>query len=105
MDDQNKNLIIATALSFVVILVWFVLFPPPDAETPVEGTTITETQTTEGTLATPSADVPVNAPAPATTTGTQTAPSAMEAAPRVAIETDRVSGRYRSWVAASMNWR
>ncbi|WP_299567485.1 membrane protein insertase YidC [uncultured Sulfitobacter sp.] len=92
MDDQNKNLIIATALSFVVILVWFVLFPPPDAETPVEGTTITETQTTEGTLATPSADVPVNAPAPATTTGTQTAPSALEAAPRVAIETDRVSG-------------
>ncbi len=32
MDDQNKNLILATALSFVVILVWFVLFPPPEPE-------------------------------------------------------------------------
>ena len=30
MDDQNKNLILATALSFVVILVWFVMFPPPE---------------------------------------------------------------------------
>ncbi len=32
MDDQNKNLILATALSFVVILMWFVLFPPPEPE-------------------------------------------------------------------------
>ena len=31
MDDQNKNLILATALSFLVILVWFFLFPPEDA--------------------------------------------------------------------------
>ena len=30
MDDQNKNLILATALSFLVILIWFVLFPPPE---------------------------------------------------------------------------
>ncbi|MBS1301460.1 membrane protein insertase YidC [Loktanella sp. SALINAS62] len=29
MDNQNKNLILATALSFGVILVWFLLFPPP----------------------------------------------------------------------------
>ncbi len=28
MGDQNKNLILATALSFAVILVWFLLFPP-----------------------------------------------------------------------------
>lgn len=32
MDDQNKNLILATGLSFLVILVWFILFPPPEAE-------------------------------------------------------------------------
>ncbi|WP_224813518.1 membrane protein insertase YidC [Hasllibacter sp. MH4015] len=49
MDDQNRNLILATGLSFVVILVWFLLFPPPDpiedpnalppsAETPVDVT-------------------------------------------------------------------
>ncbi len=30
MDDQNKNLLLATALSFAVILIWFVLFPPPE---------------------------------------------------------------------------
>ena len=30
MDEQNKNLILATALSFVVILAWFVLFPPEE---------------------------------------------------------------------------
>ena len=30
MDDQNKNLILATALSFLVILVWFWLFPPEE---------------------------------------------------------------------------
>ncbi len=28
MDDQNKNLILATVLSVLVILVWFILFPP-----------------------------------------------------------------------------
>ena len=33
MDEQNKNLFLATALSFVVILVWFILFPPQE---PVE---------------------------------------------------------------------
>ena len=30
MDDQNKNLILATALSFLVILTWFILFPPEE---------------------------------------------------------------------------
>ena len=37
MDDQNRNLILATALSFLVILVWFILFPPQ--EPPVEPVT------------------------------------------------------------------
>ena len=30
MDDQNKNLILASVLSFVVIIAWFILFPPPE---------------------------------------------------------------------------
>ncbi|WP_172330270.1 membrane protein insertase YidC [Mangrovicoccus sp. HB161399] len=37
MDDQNKNLILATVLSFVVLMGWFFLFPPqetPQTETP-----------------------------------------------------------------------
>ncbi|MCX7566853.1 membrane protein insertase YidC [Sulfitobacter sp. F26169L] len=90
MDDQNKNLIIATALSFVVILVWFVLFPPPEADSPIDGTTTSLTAPQEGTLATPSAELP--AATPSTSAGSETAPSAIESAPRVAIETPRVSG-------------
>jgi len=35
MDEQNKNLILATALSFLVILVWFWLFPPEEVIDPV----------------------------------------------------------------------
>ncbi len=30
MENQNKNLILATALSFLVVLGWFVLFPPEE---------------------------------------------------------------------------
>jgi YidC/Oxa1 family membrane protein insertase len=32
MDDQTKNLILASALSFGVILIWFTFFPPPEAD-------------------------------------------------------------------------
>ncbi len=43
MEDQNKNLILATVLSMMVVLVWMVFFPPPEApvapETPVAGQT------------------------------------------------------------------
>ncbi len=31
MDDQNKNLILATVLSFLVVMTWFWLFPPEEA--------------------------------------------------------------------------
>ena len=30
MDDQNKNLILATVLSFIVVIAWFLIFPPQD---------------------------------------------------------------------------
>ena len=90
MDDQNKNLIIATALSFVVILVWFVLFPPPEPETPMDSTSASLSAPAEGTLATPSADA--SSTEPAATASTETEPSAIESAPRVAIQTPRVSG-------------
>ncbi|MFQ6553431.1 membrane protein insertase YidC [Aestuariibius insulae] len=36
MDDQNKNIILASVLSFLVLMVWFVLFPP---EPPVQSDT------------------------------------------------------------------
>jgi YidC/Oxa1 family membrane protein insertase len=80
MDDQNKNLILATALSFLVILVWFVLFPPEEpAPLP----------------ATPAAETAIAPPAVATT-GAADATPADAAAPaeaaRIAIETPRLTG-------------
>ena len=37
MDDQNKNLLLATSLSFLVLLGWMLMFPPePIEEVPSE---------------------------------------------------------------------
>ncbi|MBK5932542.1 protein translocase subunit yidC [Rhodovulum imhoffii] len=85
MDDQNKNLILASALSFLVILVWFLLFPPENP-TPVEGetqsaVTSSEAPPPEVAAAPPSASAPVQAP---------NLPDAK--APRLAIETPRLKG-------------
>ncbi|MGJ8617696.1 MAG: membrane protein insertase YidC, partial [Sulfitobacter sp.] len=62
MDEQNKNLILATALSFIVILVWLFVGPKPEVSTPIDGTE----QTTEGTVddaLVPAAPVGTTAPA------------------------------------------
>ena len=48
MDDQNKNLIIASVLSFIVIVVWFLLFPPADQVQPTTPDAVT--QQVEGVL-------------------------------------------------------
>jgi YidC/Oxa1 family membrane protein insertase len=80
MDDQNKNLILATALSFLVILVWFVMFPPPE---PVVDTT------------TPAAVTATDGTAPPATDGAAVAPEAATAvpdAPRLTIDTPRLAG-------------
>ncbi|MEM9228991.1 MAG: membrane protein insertase YidC [Pseudomonadota bacterium] len=91
MDDQNKNLILATALSFLVILVWFILFPPPQPDTvaldpqtqqldPATGLTPpqtgTDTAAAPGTLVAPGA----------------TREAAVAATERVFVETPRLSG-------------
>ena len=91
MDEQNKNLILATALSFVVILVWFVLFPPPEPETlPVD----TATDLTAPTSATGEASVPQAVDTPAAQTDATASDASTEApdAPRIEIETPRLSG-------------
>lgn len=88
MDDQNKNLILATALSFGVILIWFVLFPPAEApqqdpNAPVASATAVPNAPTS---ATPVAGTTASA-------GANTAEAVETAdAPRVDIETDRLSG-------------
>ena len=88
MDDQNKNLILATALSFIVILVWFVVFPPPEpTETPNSGTTAESTTSEPTTTSTPTAegDTTVAAQSGGATT-------LSEDAPRLAIDTPTVEG-------------
>lgn len=54
MDDQNKNLILATVLSFLVILGWYTFFPPPEPEQAPE-TAISETAPAGDTALAPSA--------------------------------------------------
>ncbi|WP_108813895.1 membrane protein insertase YidC [Loktanella sp. Alg231-35] len=83
MDDQNRNLILATVLSFAVIVAWTTLFPPE--ELPVEPGTETAQVAEDPTL--PAAD-PV---APAAT-APSAAPEPAAAAPRIAIETPQFAG-------------
>ncbi len=83
MDDQNKNLILATVLSFAVIVAWTTLFPPE--ELPVDPAT--ETAQTLEDPALPASD----AVAPAAITPTD-APEAVAEAPRVPIITDELNG-------------
>ena len=82
MEEQNnKNLILAMVLSAAVMLVWFVLFPPP--EPPVQ------TATTDAVATT------TDAPATATTADTAAAQSEAEPvpeAPRLAIDTPKLEG-------------
>ena len=42
MDDQNKNLLLATGLSFAVMLAWFAIAPPQTAPPPAEAVTTAE---------------------------------------------------------------
>jgi YidC/Oxa1 family membrane protein insertase len=81
MDDQNKNLILATGLSFLVILVWFFLFPPP--EPVVDTSAPAVASATDGTTAPATADAGGVTPEAAT---------AVPDAPRLAIDTPRLAG-------------
>jgi YidC/Oxa1 family membrane protein insertase len=96
MDDQNKNLILATALSFAVILVWFLLFPPED---PAPVDTLPETSTTADVpqavipgAGVPGADTTQPAAIPGVTTPTDTRQTALQTTERVEIVTDRLGG-------------
>lgn len=86
MDDQNKNLILATALSFIVILVWFVLFPPPEP-TATDPNAVVSAQG-QAVLPTASGD---EVAGNVSNTSAQTAEPVADA-PRIAIETDRLKG-------------
>jgi YidC/Oxa1 family membrane protein insertase len=88
MDDQSRNLILATALSFLVILLWFFLFPP---EQTVPTTPTTESAQDAGTGVAPvpgqqGATPQLAAPAP------QTVEQALGQTLRVPVQTARLQG-------------
>ena len=83
MDDNNRNLILATGLSFLVMLVWFAFFAP-EPPAPLEGT-----EAAQGAVSTPAAE------AAATSAAVDQAASdeaALAEAPRLPIQTERLSG-------------
>jgi YidC/Oxa1 family membrane protein insertase len=85
MEEQNnKNLILAMVLSAAVMIVWFVLFPPP--EPPVTPATTTETSTT------PSTTTGATTATTADPAQTQTEPTAVPEAPRLNIDSTKLSG-------------
>ena len=85
MDDQNqnRNLLIASVLSFLVIVGWFFLFPPQEQVKAPDSPAGTAQQ--GQTLTPPAATVPGS--------GTETAAAAPVAeTPRVTIDTPRLTG-------------
>ncbi len=82
MEEQNnKNLILAMVLSAVVMIVWFVLFPPPEA--PVDLAAPTTVEGVSDPAATPAPD--------ASPTGTEAIAPVPEA-PRLVVDAPKVSG-------------
>ena len=96
MEDQNKNLILATVLSFLVIMVWFVMFPPPEpVQDPNAATTTQTAGQSTGQSAGQSGDTLPTPVAPAAQPGapaTAAPASTATTAPRVAIDTPRLQG-------------
>ncbi|WP_299849059.1 membrane protein insertase YidC [uncultured Roseovarius sp.] len=89
MDDQNKNLILATALSFLVIMTWFVLFPPPEQPVDPNAPATSETAETSDGVTTPTADA---TGAGATDTASEATEAAAVDAPRLQIDTPSLKG-------------
>ncbi len=89
MQDDNRNLILATALSFLVILVWFVLFPP-DAQAP---TTLEQQEVQQELLGDVTDDTPpVTGEVPAATAPAASRTEALERVERIRIETPSLTG-------------
>jgi len=83
MDDQNKNLILATVLSFAVIMAWTVLFPPEDPPVDI---------TSDATISANEAALPgTQVTAPSATAPAEAAPTDAPA-PRVQIKTAELEG-------------
>ncbi len=92
MDEQNKNLILATLLSFLVITVWLMLFPPQQPEPDLRVPNTAELST-PGEATPPLADAaPTETGAPTGGTHTDSVANALAEAPRITIETPELAG-------------
>jgi len=87
MDDQNKNLILASILSLLVIIIWTVLFPAAETDLPADTVTATTSAPAGDTALTPG-----SAGGEVSTGTTAPAEPLPESAPRVAVETPSVIG-------------
>ncbi|MFO6465547.1 membrane protein insertase YidC [Jannaschia sp. KMU-145] len=96
MDDQNKNLILATALSALVLLVWFFLFPPEQ-----QAPTVAEVDTNDGiaqpidgALTPPPASGGTLAATPGAVavTPAESREAALAATARIVVDTPRLTG-------------
>ncbi|MEM8850558.1 MAG: membrane protein insertase YidC [Pseudomonadota bacterium] len=96
MDEQNKNLILATVLSALVLLIWFVLFPPEQQAPGVTGTGLPDAaQTGNGSALTPptAQDTPIAAtPGAVVATPQETREDAIAATTRITVDTPRLTG-------------
>ena len=84
MDDQNRNLILASVLSFLVIVAWFFFFPPPE---PVQTSAVesTDASTNQQTSALPGVEKSASS-------ATGQTVSTAEDARRISIETQKLMG-------------
>ncbi|SIO52881.1 protein translocase subunit yidC [Rhodovulum sp. ES.010] len=104
MDDQGKNLLLATALSFLVILLWYAvgprMFPEWFPEPEPASVEMSETQDDAATAPAPQPDIAATPPAPASdaaASGPQAETDGAEPAagadlPRLDIDTPRLAG-------------
>ncbi len=92
-DEENKNLMLAMALSALVIIGWFLIFPPePPVEVPATETAQNAPASVQGDAAgLPAADTTATAPAIAATEA-ETREDALAKTSRVKIKTPRLDG-------------
>ena len=89
-DNNNRNLILATVLSFLVILVWYTLFAP-ETPPPQDPAVASQQITQEGGVVAPPSTVAPGQPGDAVATPTGAADPTATAA-RVEIDTPALSG-------------
>lgn len=92
MDEQNKNMLIAIGLSFVVILLWILLFAPEEPDVPLEQQQVQQQIVSEDGVAT-------TPPTPGSTVALSPNPlgavpldKALENSDRITIETPSLTG-------------